>query len=181
MNVEALSGRLLVATPVLADPNFSHSVVLLLEHSEEGAVGVVLNRPSEVTVTSALPAWSALAAAPKVVFLGGPVQVNSAVIGLGRVSDSTATVQPVLPDVGIVQLGVDPAQQAAGLSAVRLFAGYGGWGKGQLEREVGGGGWFVVDARADDVFSAAPQRLWRQVLLRQGGVFRTVAENPSLN
>lgn len=177
-------GRLLVATPDLADPNFARAVVLVLEHGSEGALGVILNRPSDLPVREALPAWSGVAAAPGCLFVGGPVQADG-VIGLGRgvaehVSDGFA---PVFADLGTLDLETDPAALGADLE-VRVFAGYAGWSSGQLEGELAAGGWLVVDRLPGDVFSSDPANLWRAVLRRQGGrlaIFALAPDDPSTN
>ena len=180
-------GRLLVATPELGDPNFERTVVLLLEHTAEGAVGVVLNRPSGTALSEAgadWNGWDAFAAPPDVVFVGGPV-ARTAVIAVARAVDAgdekTEGFQAVIGDqVGIVDLGVEPR----GVDAVRLFAGYAGWGGGQLEAEMSAGGWFIVDALPTDPLSAEPEELWREVLRRQGGrlaLFAACPPDPSLN
>ncbi|MDQ3945004.1 MAG: YqgE/AlgH family protein [Actinomycetota bacterium] len=177
-------GRLLVATPELGDPNFDRTVVLLLEHTPEGAVGVVLNRPSGTTLTEAgadWGGWDAFAAPPDVVFVGGPV-ARTAVIAVARTIEGKMDgFQPVLgDDVGIVDLGLEPQD----VDAVRLFAGYAGWGGGQLEAEISAGGWFVLEALPSDPLSADPEELWREVLRRQGGrlaLFAACPPDPSLN
>ncbi|MGH8991067.1 MAG: YqgE/AlgH family protein [Acidimicrobiia bacterium] len=188
-------GRLLVATPELGDPNFERTVVLLLEHTPEGAVGVVLNRPSGTPLSEAgadWNGWDAFAAPPDVVFVGGPV-ARTAVIAVARSVDKPGGsglspednrpegFQAVLGDlVGIIDLAVEPR----GVEAVRLFAGYAGWGGGQLEGELAAGGWFVLDALPDDPLSPEPEELWREVLRRQGGrlaLFATCPPDPSLN
>lgn len=172
-----LPGHLLVATPALDDENFAHAVVLVLEQGEDGALGVTLNRPSEVAVPSVLPGWETVAASPPLVFLGGPVQQGS-LLGLGELSELTGEASAVLPGVGLVDLSEEPLTQTG---RARVFAGYAGWGAGQLEAEIDAGGWFIVEADPNDVFCDEPEGLWRQVLLRQGGMFRTIPENPSLN
>ncbi len=182
---ESQRGRLLVATPELGDPNFDRTVVLLLEHTPEGAVGVVLNRPSGTPLTEAgadWGGWDVYAAPPDVVFVGGPV-ARTAVIAVARTLDGkTDGFQPILgDDVGIVDLAVAPPD---GVEAVRLFAGYAGWGGGQLEGEIAAGGWFVLDARPGDPLSPAPEELWGEVLRRQGGrlaLFADCPPDPSLN
>jgi len=151
----SLRGRLLVATPLLGDPNFERTVVLLLEHTDEGAVGVVLNRPTDLDFVDPLPAWYGLAAYPPVVFAGGPVGPGSA-IGLGRAPDGT---------VATVDLGLDPADHA--VEEVRVFSGYAGWSDGQLEDEIDAGAWWVVASEPDDAMSPEPDGLWRAVLHRQ--------------
>jgi putative transcriptional regulator len=190
---ESRRGRLLVATPELGDPNFDRTVVLLLEHTAEGAVGVVLNRPSETALGDAgtdWGGWDILAAPPGVVFVGGPV-ARTAVIAVARLSPGGPGVspediklsgfQPVLGDfVGIVDLTAEPE----GVEAVRLFAGYAGWGGGQLEAEISAGGWFILDALPSDPLSDEPEELWAAVLRRQGGsiaLFASCPPDPSLN
>ena len=180
MTEASLRGRLVVATPALGDSNFAHTVVFLLDHSDEGALGVVLNRPSEIDVKSALPRWDALVAQPDVVFLGGPVQPE-AVVALGQPAKQSDGVAPVSEGVGVVDLRTDPLLLIGDVTGMRLFAGYSGWSGGQLEEEIAQGGWFVVDAQPEDVFGDRPDDLWVRVLQRQGGVFVTVSEDPSLN
>lgn len=176
------TGRLVVASPALLDPNFSHAVVLLVEHSAEGAFGVVLNRPGAVPISEALSAWAALACEPPVVFSGGPVQPDG-VLGLGRLQESNPghLAEAVLPGVEVVDLTLDPVLAGTDYRGVRLFSGYAAWGPGQLEAELAEGAWFVVDAEPTDVVTADPDGLWRVVLARQGGVFVTVPQDPSLN
>jgi putative transcriptional regulator len=174
MSETTLRGRLLVATPGSFDPNFHDTVVLVLEHNEEGALGVVLNRPSQAAVAEVLPDWEPVAAAPSVVFVGGPVQPN-AVIGLVRARS---------PDVTTVDLGSTPEKVTGDVKAVRVFAGYAGWGPGQLEAEIEAGGWFVVEAEPDDATSPRPDDLWRMVLRRQRGrlaLFAAFPPDPTMN
>ena len=178
--MESLRGQLVVATPMLGDPNFAHSVVFLLDHNDEGALGIVLNRPSDADVASTLPRWDTLALAPEVMFVGGPVQPE-AVVALALADAETEAVQPVVPGVAIVDLRADPLALTGDVRGLRLFAGYAGWGGGQLEAEIDEGGWFVVDAVPHDVFAVDPDQLWVRVLSRQGGLFSTITEDPSLN
>ncbi len=164
------AGCLLVALPSLTDPNFERTVVLVLAHgADDGALGVVLNRPSDTDVGEPLPQWAPLAAHPGVVFLGGPVGASAA-IGVARGTTAPGTGwAPVAGHLGTVDLGLDPDQLPAPVDAVRVFSGYAGWGPGQLEAEIGQGAWMVVDGAPDDVLCADPARLWRLVLRRQGG------------
>src|SRR4051794_37187405 len=152
-------GRLLVATPLLNDPNFERTVILMLEDNDEGALGLVLNRPSPLEVTDPLPDWSRLAADPAVVFVGGPVS-RSSVIALATRTNGfelpEETWTPVVDTVGVIDLTVDADMIAAALDGVRVFAGYAGWGQGQLAGEIDEGAWFVVDAVPDDALSAQP-------------------------
>ena len=183
-----MRGRLIIATPDLLDPNFSRTVVLVLEHSPEGAVGVVLNRPSETPLEDGMPGWALLAAAPARVFVGGPVEPEAA-IGLGRVPSSRTGYSEGRPEslfgeVCSIDLGSDPVLSVPDVEVVRIFAGYAGWGPGQLDNEVAADGWFVVDRDDGDVFTSAPDVLWRDVLRRQPGPLRflsTYPDDPSQN
>lgn len=172
-----LTGRLVVATPDLSDGRFAHSVVLVLDHGDEGALGVVVNRPRDIGARTLMPAWGELAAEPPVLFAGGPVQADQAVIGVGRGGGGG---QEILPGVRVLDLETEPIDHPD-IDLVRLFVGYAGWGAGQLENEIESGGWFVVDAEPEDPFTKEPDGLWREVLRRQGGVFKTIPEDPSLN
>ncbi len=179
-----------MATPDLDDPNFDGSVVLLLEHDADGCLGVVLNRPSPLPVaeamssppTDAAEGWDTVAAPPAVVFVGGPVRPN-AVIALARVPHvaEPARFEPVVADIGVIDLSEGPIARVGDLDSVRVFAGYAGWGAQQLEEEIDRGSWFVVEARASDCLTTEPMQLWRSVLRRQGGLFTTVTDSPVLN
>jgi putative transcriptional regulator len=188
-----LTGRLLVATPLLTDPNFARSVVLVLDHDEDGTLGVVVNRPTQVDVTAVLPPWSELTSTPQVVFQGGPVALDSA-LGLAAVNASDGGAESddeeplgwrrVHERIGLVDLDAPPEILAAELSAMRIFAGYAGWGPGQLEDEIAEGAWYVVEAEPADAFSASPDDLWQRVLRRQTGELAFVAtfpDDPSMN
>jgi putative transcriptional regulator len=178
--MESLTGRLLVATPALKDPNFERTVVLLVAHEEGGALGVVLNRATEVPVAEVLEGWGGLAGEPAVVFEGGPVQPEAAIClartrtGVGRL----AGFNQVSGAVGTVDLSGDPDKLRESVVAVRVFAGYAGWAPGQLEREIEGGSWFVFDALPGDAFVNRPDDLWPMVLRRQGGLIAAVAIFP---
>jgi putative transcriptional regulator len=182
---DPLRGRLLVSTPGLRDPHFDRTVVLLLDHDDSGAVGVVLNRPSGTRVAEALPAWDGIACDPPLVFGGGPVDGSAAIcLGSTRPGVGLAAVRAVSPTLGVVDLDTDPALLAADVAYVRVFAGYAGWGVGQLEAEIDAGGWFVVDSLPGDAFTASPGLLWRTVLRRQGGrvaLYSTYPEDPAQN
>jgi putative transcriptional regulator len=175
---ESTRGRLLVATPALRDPNFERTVVFVLEHNDEGAIGVVLNRPSELPVASTVEAWAGRTVPPGVVFLGGPVSPSS-VIALASVhlDDAGANWNPILGRIGTVDLDVDPGD-VPGLEEVRMFAGYAGWSAGQLEAELVDDGWFVVDALLTDVHNDDPFELWWEVLARQPGPLGRLAHYP---
>jgi putative transcriptional regulator len=179
------SGQLLVATPLLGDPNFERTVVLVLEHDEEGALGVVLNRPSSLRVGDILPAWAGVVDEPALVFHGGPVGGDSA-LGLVRPASATTPlgVRVVADRWGLVDLDAPVEVAAPGLVGMRVFAGYSGWGQGQLDGEIDAGAWFVVQALPGDAFTSDPDVLWAQVLRRQGPPLALVASfplDPSLN
>lgn len=182
---ESLRGKLLVAAPSLADPNFYRTVVLMLEHTDEGAAGVVLNRPSETGVHEHLAPWAGAAAEPGVVFVGGPVQPNG-VICLAQSTPGRAPDGFVeLGDrIGTLDLERDPALVLPDLEALRVFAGYAGWGAGQLEGELAEDAWLVLESLPGDVFTPDPKHLWREVFRRQPGNLRLLANyppHPSLN
>ncbi len=185
MPEETLTGRLLVATPALVDPNFDRTVVLVLDDDADGTLGVVVNRPTPVDVTDVLPPWSRLATDPNVVFQGGPVALDSA-LGLAAVHGRGEPLgwRRVYGGIGLVDLDAPPEILAAELGSLRIFAGYAGWGPGQLKRELDEGAWYVVDSQPDDAFSPHPDRLWRAVLRRQRGDLALVAtypDDPSMN
>ncbi len=184
--MEGLTGRLLVATPELEEPTFARTVVLVLDHGDSGAFGVVVNRPMEVEVDAVLPGWQSLVTEPQQLFQGGPVQLDSA-LGLVTVpGDDTEPegIKRILGAFGLVDLDAEPQTVAGGIAGLRIFAGYAGWGAGQLEREIEEGSWFVVDVEARDPFTDEPQSLWARVLRRQRGslaLVSTFPEDPDLN
>jgi putative transcriptional regulator len=182
MPVQSLKGQLLVAGPTLIDPNFRRTVVLVGEHSDDGALGVILNRTSGATVDEALPELTALVDGADAIHVGGPVQ-PSAVVVLAEFEEPDQAGTLVLGDVGFLPAEVDP--EALGeLRRARVFAGYAGWGPGQLDGELEEGSWIVEPAVADDVFTRDPAELWSEVLRRKGGPFGVLAlmpPDPSLN
>jgi putative transcriptional regulator len=176
-----LSGRLLVAGPSLGDANFDRTIVYLLEHGPDGALGVVVNRPSEIAVGDALPLWVALVPEPRVIFSGGPVEVTVAV-GLARapaVAECPGW-SPIDDTIGSVDLGRDPDSIGAGLEVVRVYVGYSGWAAGQLDAELAGGAWFVVEPEPEDLFTTEPEHLWGQIMRREQRRGLTTS-NPSWN
>lgn len=177
---ERLRGRLLVASPHLLDPNFARAVVFMLDHDDGGAVGVVLNRPSETPLDEALEVagWQGVASEPPVAFVGGPVQPQAAIC-LARVGGASPPgFQTVVEGVGTLALDADDVAARDTVENLRVFAGYAGWGPGQLEEELRSDDWFVFDALPGDVFDRDPDGLWQRVLARQGGNLRMVAHFP---
>ena len=181
----SLTGRLLVATPLLRDPNFDRAVVLVLSHDDDGALGVIVNRPTTVPVTDILPNWEPVVTEPGVVFHGGPVSLDSG-LGLVAVVDGVEPlgVRRVSGQVGVVDLDTPPEVVQPGVVAMRVFAGYAGWSPEQLENEIAEGSWYVVDSQTGDAFSADANELWKAVLRRQDGplaLMATFPADPSLN
>ena len=185
-SLDRLTGRLLVATPTLEDPNFRRTVVLVLDHSDDGALGIVVNRPLDVDVAAVLPAWQPYTTNPGRLFQGGPVQLDSAlglvaVPGDGREPDG---VRRIIGSLGLVDLDTPPDALAGDVAGLRIFAGYAGWSSGQLEDEIGEGAWYVVDSEPRDPFTDAPEGLWRAVLRRQRGdlaLVSTYPDDPTMN
>jgi putative transcriptional regulator len=181
-----LSGRLLVASPMLEDDNFRRTVILILDHGTDGALGLVVNRPMQVDVSSVLPAWQPYTTAPGRLFQGGPVQLDSALglVALPGNGQEPVGIRLLIGSIGLVDLDAPPEVIASGLAGLRIFAGYAGWGAGQLEGEVEEGAWYVVDSEPRDAFSDNPERLWRDVLRRQRGrlsMLSTYPDDPTQN
>jgi putative transcriptional regulator len=179
---QSLKGHLLVAGPSLIDPNFRRTVVLVGEHGDDGALGVVLNRASETLVGEALPELTPLVDAGDAVHVGGPVQ-PTAIVVLAEFAEPALAESLVLEDVGFLPSEIDP-DALGDLRRARVFAGYAGWGPGQLDDELREGSWIVEPAASDDVFTSDPDELWADVLRRKGGPFGVLAlmpPDPSLN
>ena len=174
---ESLSGQLLLASPALLDPNFRRAVVLGGAHSEDGAMGVVLNRPSEVTVGEAVPQLEPAVDEEEPVYVGGPVQPSSVVL-LGEFLDPSPAGLLVLGRIGFPapEAGIEELAQAT--ARRRVFAGYAGWGEGQLDAELEQGDWIAHPALPDDVFTESPEDLWSAVLARKGGSYALIARMP---
>ena len=182
MRVQSLKGHLLIAGPALVDPNFWRSVVLVGEHSEDGALGVILNRASEATVDEAVPELAVLVDDIGSIHVGGPVQ-PSAIVVLADFVEPERAGSLVLDSVGFLPSEVDP-DTLGELRRARVYAGYAGWGPGQLDDELEEGSWIVEPALPEDVFTPEPEGLWSDVLRRKGGPFGILAmmpPDPSLN
>lgn len=184
-------GRLLVATPVLDDPNFARVVIYVIEHHDDGALGLVLNRPSVETLGEPLDRWVDVQSEPSQVFTGGPVEPEALIALAKTVGPAGATaadggdeddpdshLSTLNGTIASADLAADPALVAADIDGLRVFRGYAGWGAGQLEAEIGTGSWIVVDSLDDDIFTATPGELWRRVLGRQPGRLGWLANAP---
>ena len=180
---ESLRGQLLIASPALFDPNFRRAVVLVTEHTDDGAMGLVLSRPTEAAVADAVPPLEDLVEPGACVYVGGPVQ-PTAVVVLVEFADTEESAALVVGDVGFVRADVEPGALPVSTRRARVFAGYAGWGEGQLEAELEQDSWIVEPAVPDDVFADDAEALWSTVLRRKGGQFAVVAlmpPDPSVN
>jgi len=180
--VDDLRGQLLIASPGLVDPNFRRAVVLVVAHDDEGAVGLVLNRPTEAEVAEAVPPLEPLFDPGDLVSVGGPVQPE-AVCVLAEWDDPEEAGTIVFDDVGLMAGNAAVDEVLPATRRRRVFAGYAGWGAGQLEIELEEPSWIIADARVEDVFGE-PRDLWAEVLRRKGGPYSllaTMPEDPSLN
>jgi putative transcriptional regulator len=183
--MDNVAGKLLVASPLLREPTFARTVVVMLEHNSDGALGVVINRPVEAPLSDVLPPVADIATSPAVLFSGGPVSPEAAIalgmtqLGAPPRSTTSDAWRPVTPTLVSVDLDYDPAVLGSELRALRVFAGYAGWSAGQLEGEISQGAWYVVDSLPGDAFDEVPERLWGMVLRRQQWPLSAVATFPS--
>lgn len=171
---------LLLASPALLDPNFVDSVVLLLDVNPEGALGVILNRPSALPVAEVLGEWGDVVEEPEVLFQGGPVSADGALaVALATPGAESPGFQPVKDRLGLLDLDTPTELVVGAVDRLRIFAGYAGWGAGQLQAEIEEGSWYVVPGHPDDVFLAETHDLWRQVMRRQPGDLALHATRPA--
>ncbi len=174
---ESLAGKLLVSNPLMGDPNFHRTVLLVVEDGAEGSMGLVLNRPSAELVGIHLPVWADTVAPPDVVFVGGPVMTDIAIgVGSGAVVPAEDWA-PIVGDVSMIDVAYTP-DHWGGMETARVFAGYSGWVTGQLAAELATGSWIVCDAEPADVFDAEPETLWQRVVARQPGRIALYASFP---
>lgn len=174
---ESLRGNLLIASPALFDPNFRRTVVLVTEHNADGAMGVVLNRPSTIPVCDAVEHLARLTGPDELVHVGGPVQPE-AVVALAELDDPAQAAAIAFDNVGYLRSDVDPDEVAPGVRRARVYAGYSGWSSGQLEAELDEDAWIVEPATVDDVFTVRSDALWSIVLRRKGGQYVLLATMP---
>jgi len=178
MNEQTYAGQFLVATPLIATPPFARAVILLLEHDESGAIGVMLNKDSGLPLDEVLPEAVPHVVEPPNVFIGGPVSTETA-LGLARAPEGSFIRPAALSTIGLV----DPTAPPSGTSAMRIFAGYAGWDPGQLEAEIEEQAWWVTLARAATIF-ADTSNLWRETLRTAPGripLFETYTDDPTRN
>jgi putative transcriptional regulator len=181
---DSLRGKLILASPALRDPSFTRTVVLIAEHNEDGAMGLVLNRPATSTVGEAVPDLSWLAGEDAPIYVGGPV-AETAVIVLAEFDQPELAGAVVDGDLGFIGSDADEPELLDGaVRRARVFAGHAGWGPGQLEAELAEEAWIVEPPRRDEIFTAEPEALWAAVLRRKGrryALLATMPPDPSLN
>lgn len=175
--MDSLRGQLLIAGATLPDPNFSRTVVLVCEHTEDGALGLVLNRAGELLVSESAPELTDLSGAAATIDVGGPVQPEALLV-LAEFDDASRAAIPVVGTVGLMGDGSEIEDVAAVTRRARVFHGYAGWGPGQLDAELERDDWFVAPAGIDDIFDTDAEALWRRVLARKGGHYAVVARMP---
>ena len=173
--MDSLRGRLLIAGANLFDPNFRRSILLIADHDDQGAVGVILNRPAGVSVREAAPDLGDLVEPDEPLFIGGPVQPQAAVV-VAEFEDPAQASLLAFGAVGFLT-GQDP-RTIGGLRRARVFAGYAGWGPGQLDLEMEQDSWLTEPALPEDVFTEDAGRLWTSVLRRKGTDFQVLATMP---
>ena len=183
--MESLRGQLLIASPKIIDPNFRRVVVYMAEHTDEGAMGLVINRPAETTVAEAVPDLEWLSGDGDAgVWVGGPVAPTSVIV-LAEFDDPTSAGLVVDGALGFVPAEIEDRDAfAAGVRRARIFAGHSGWGPGQLEAELEEDSWIIEPAQPGDVFTTEPEALWSRVLRRKGREYvllATMPMDPSLN
>jgi putative transcriptional regulator len=175
--MDSIRGQLLIAGPTLLDPNFWRTVVLVVEHTDDGALGLVLNRPSETTIAEAVPQLEELVDADQRVYVGGPVQPSSVIV-LAEFEDPTDAALIAFDDIGVLGTGPSLEETAAGVRRSRAFVGHAGWGPGQLDEELERGDWILERAAREDAFSEEPDEQWPMVLTRKGGRYALIARMP---
>jgi putative transcriptional regulator len=181
--MESLAGHFLIASPAILDPNFRRTVVFITAHTDEGAVGLILNRCSESTVRETVPQLAPVTDLDDLVFVGGPVNPDGVAV-LAKFDDPDDAGVVVLEDVGFVALDEALEDEPPRVQRARVFAGVAGWGPEQLEDEFEREDWIVEPAESDDIFTDDPDGLWSDLLRRKGGQYELVARmplDPSLN
>jgi putative transcriptional regulator len=174
---DSMRGQLLIASPTLVDPNFARTVVFVTEHNDEGAMGIVLNRPSETSVDSVVTELAEIAR-DEPIYVGGPVQPEALVL-LAEFADPEAAAWIVVADVGLASADVDLDELADAVRQGRVYAGYSGWGPGQLEAELEIDSWIVEPPLPAELFPDDPATLWSDVLARKGGQYALLARMPA--
>jgi putative transcriptional regulator len=181
MDTSLGKGILLIATPALQDPNFRQSVVLLCEHGAEGALGVVINRPTEINITEVLPQIPILEGQRHRVYAGGPVQRNNLLILFRLSEEEPQDTHHVVDGVylgGNLQTLERILEQPTNNDSFRAFMGYSGWAPGQLENELQSGSWLTIPPDPTLVFEKDPSSLWAEVLQGMNENYKIYADMP---
>jgi putative transcriptional regulator len=181
--MHSLKGKLLIASPALIDPNFVRSVVLVAEHTADGALGVILNRPTAALIGEAVEELNGVVEPGDPVFAGGPVQTESVMV-LAEFDEPEIAAALVIEDVGFLPADSENDDLSAVTRRARVFAGHSGWGPGQLDAEIEEGSWITLEADVNDVFDDEPEDLWAGALRRKGGAYALLARapvDPSMN
>jgi putative transcriptional regulator len=176
--VDSLQGKLLIAAPTMLDPNFARTVVLVAAHGEDGALGLVLNRPLETPLAEIAPVLEQIAEPGAVLHQGGPVAPESAVL-LADFADTSLAALLIFGDIGLPAASVELAELEAGVRRARVFAGHSGWGPGQLDAELEAEAWFVGQLAPDELWLSDSSSLWANALIRKGGAFALLARMPT--
>lgn len=181
--MDSLQGKLLIAAPTLLDPNFKRTVILIAAHSDEGALGLVLNRPLDTPLADIAPVLEQLAEPGAVLHQGGPVAPESAVL-LAEFADPSLAALLIFGDIGLPSASCELTDLESGVRRARVFAGHSGWGPGQLDEELEQEAWFVGQLAPDELWLADSSSLWANALIRKGGAYALLArmpEDPSVN
>ncbi len=177
-------GKILISEPFLNDPNFKRTIILLAEHNEEGSVGFILNKPTNLKIKDAIEDFPEFEA---IVYYGGPVQINTLqfIHKAGDIIEGSVEIADGLYWGGsfdILKTLIENNQVTP--EDFRFFIGYSGWGEEQLEDEMKIKSWIVADSKIENIFSDEPDKLWREILKSMGKKFAILAsfpENPSVN
>jgi len=175
--VDSVRGKLLVASPALVDPNFLRTVVLIAAHDADGALGLILNRPSTMVVPNVVARLTKACDGFEEIYVGGPVAPR-AVIVLAEFTDSSLGSMMIGGDLGLPHVSLDPDVLAGGVRRARAFVGHAGWGPGQLDAELAEDAWIVIDLDPEDPWTNPGDRLWSLVLDRRGGEYALLARMP---
>ena len=182
--MDSLRGKLLIASPALIDPNFHRTVILIAEHTQEGAMGLVLNRPAETLVADVVPDLSELAEDEAPVYYGGPVASDSVIV-LAEFDDPTVAGVLLDDDLGFVSSESNElGDLGRGVRRARIYAGHSGWGPGQLEGELEDDSWIIEPPQREEIFAGDSEGLWSAVLRRKGreyALLSTMPPDPSVN
>ncbi|MGA2469960.1 MAG: YqgE/AlgH family protein [Solirubrobacteraceae bacterium] len=181
--MDSLQGKLLIAAPSLSDPNFARTVVLIAAHGEEGALGLVLNRPLHTPLAALAPGLGQLVEPGAVLHAGGPVAPDSAIV-LADFADPSLAALLIFGDIGLPAAHCELADLQTGVRRARVFAGHSGWAPGQLDAELEQEAWFIGQLAPDELWAADSTLLWSTTLSRKGGAFALLARmpiDPSLN